>query len=132
MIFTKQERNIIIFVLFALLFGLVWVLVRKLILQQPRGSVLKKTEETLQKDEAESKEEKAGQQRTAAPDSVKVNVNSATVDEIAALPYLGRTKAQAIVDYRDNNGEFKSLKDLEKVSGIGEKLLAKIKTYIDI
>lgn len=60
-----------------------------------------------------------------------VNINTADAAAIAsALSGLGPKKAQAVVDYRTKNGEFKSLDDLKKVSGIGDKTIEKIKADI--
>ena len=56
-----------------------------------------------------------------------VNINTATADELKALPGIGPTKAQAIVDYRKENGNFKSVEDLKKVKGIGEAIFGKLK-----
>lgn len=56
-----------------------------------------------------------------------VNINQANAQEIAAaLSGIGPAKAKAIVDYRTANGPFKSVEDLEKVKGIGQKTLAKV------
>ena len=131
MIFTKQERNIILFVAAAMVLGLFWFLIRKFVLHCDRGSdVLAKTETAVQKQAeaaAESVEEASGTDTEEL-----LSINSAGVKEIADLPYLGDTKAGAIVEYRTANGDFQSLEDLVKVSGIGEKLLEKIKPYVKL
>ncbi len=62
----------------------------------------------------------------------KININTATVSELTALPGVGEKKAQAIVDYRKKNGGFTTLNDLTKVKGIGEKMLGKFKTQVTI
>ena len=59
-----------------------------------------------------------------------VNVNTATVDQLTTIKGLGPKKAQAIVDYRKDNGAFKNVDDLKKVPGISEKLFASIKPQI--
>lgn len=51
-----------------------------------------------------------------------ININQADAEAISnALTNVGPKKAEAIVQYRKEHGDFKTLKDLEKVSGIGEK-----------
>lgn len=60
-----------------------------------------------------------------------VNINTADAAAIAsALSGFGPKKAQAIIDYRAKNGEFKTLDDLNKVPGIGDKTIEKIKSDI--
>ena len=61
-----------------------------------------------------------------------VNINTATKEELDALPGIGPVKAQAIVDYRKANGPFKSLEDIKKVKGIGDATFDKLKTDISI
>lgn len=56
----------------------------------------------------------------------KININTATAEELETLSGIGPTKAQAIVSYRETNGNFSTVDDLINVSGIGEKTLAKI------
>lgn len=51
----------------------------------------------------------------------KVNINTATADEIAQLKNIGSTYAVRIVEYRQENGPFEKPEDILKVKGIGEK-----------
>ena len=52
----------------------------------------------------------------------KVNINTATVEELKTLKGVGDKKAGAIIEYRKKNGSFKTKEDLMKVRGIGKKL----------
>jgi competence protein ComEA len=62
----------------------------------------------------------------------KVNINTANVEELATLPGIGSTKAEAIVQYRKDNGQFKKVEDLTEVKGIGDKIVDKIKPEVTI
>lgn len=59
-----------------------------------------------------------------------VNINTASSAELQTLSGIGPSMAQSIIDERSKNGPFASVDDLMRVSGIGEKKLAKIKDYI--
>ena len=59
-----------------------------------------------------------------------VNINTASAAELQTLSGIGPSMAQSIIDERTQNGAFASVDDLMRVSGIGEKKLAKIKDCI--
>ena len=62
----------------------------------------------------------------------KVNINSATLEELQTLTGIGESKAQAIIEYREKNGPFETIEELRDVSGIGEALYEKIKNNIEV
>lgn len=62
----------------------------------------------------------------------KININTASKEELMTLTGIGASKATAIIEYRDNNGLFKSIEDIMKVNGISESIYAKIKENITI
>ena len=64
--------------------------------------------------------------------SATVDINTATVEELASVPGIGQVIAQRIVEFREKNGPYKSLDDLLKVQGIGEKSLAKIRERLAV
>ena len=60
----------------------------------------------------------------------KININSATKEELMTIPGIGESKANDIIKYREKNGFFNNIEDIKKVSGIGESLFASIKENI--
>jgi competence protein ComEA len=68
----------------------------------------------------------------ASPVGGKVNINTASVEELDALPGVGPTIAQRIVDYRSENGPFRSIEDLMQVKGIGAATFADLKDRVTI
>jgi competence ComEA-like helix-hairpin-helix protein len=68
----------------------------------------------------------------APPPGDRVNINTATVDELVTLPGIGKAYAQRIVEYRDKNGPFKKVEDLLNVRGIGEKTFERIRDRITV
>ena len=62
----------------------------------------------------------------------KTNINTATESELEALKDVGPVKAKSILEYRNTHGVFKSIKDLEKVPGIGTTTLQKIKNELTL
>ena len=64
----------------------------------------------------------AGAMSKEAAKDGKVNINTATVEELKTLKGVGEKKAEAIIEYRKKNGSFKTKEDLMKVRGIGKKL----------
>lgn len=62
--------------------------------------------------------------------AASVNLNTATVDELDALPGVGPSTAQAIVSDREEHGRFERIEDLMRVSGIGEKKFEKLRSAI--
>lgn len=69
----------------------------------------------------------------SAEEAVSVNVNTASAEEIAtALVGVGLTKAQAIVEYREANGAFQDLYELENVKGIGTRTIDRNESRIRV
>lgn len=61
-----------------------------------------------------------------------ININTAGKEMLVLLPGIGPKTAEAILAYRQNNGDFKNIDELTKVKGIGVKNLAKLKPYLQV
>jgi competence protein ComEA len=60
-----------------------------------------------------------------------VNINTATIEQLKTLNGVGDSKAKSIIEYREQNGGFKSKEDIKNVTGIGEKMFERIKEQIE-
>jgi competence protein ComEA len=70
----------------------------------------------------------------SAPDAItgKININTASVDELDTLSGIGPVIAKAIIDYRTKHGPFQKIEDIDAVTGIGDALFEKIKDHITV
>jgi len=64
--------------------------------------------------------------------AVKIPINSAQTDELDVLPGIGPALAGRIVAYRKEHGPFKTVEDIKKVKGIGNKLFEKMLPFIEL
>ena len=62
----------------------------------------------------------------------KLNLNTATEDQLMLLPTVGPSKAERVVTWRKKNGGFKRIADLRRVKGFGYKTFKKLEPYLDI
>lgn len=68
----------------------------------------------------------------AFPAFAAVNINTATQSELEVVRGLGPAKAQAIIAYRESNGSFKSLDELDNVKGFGKASIEKLKEELSV
>ena len=64
--------------------------------------------------------------------TAKVNINTATAEELTVLKYVGETLSQRIVEYRPEHGAFKSPEDIMKVRGVGQRISEANKDIITV
>ena len=62
----------------------------------------------------------------------KVNLNTATKDELQTIPGVGESKASLIIKYREEHGKFQTIEDVMNISGIKEGMFEKMKEYIKV
>ena len=75
----------------------------------------------------------ATKSRTASTKSTeKININSATQTELETLPGIGSSTALKIINYRKENGKFKTIEEIKNVKGIGDAKYEKIKELIKV
>jgi competence protein ComEA len=67
-----------------------------------------------------------------APNGEKTNINTAGVEELAALPKVGPVLAQRIVDWRKEHGQFKTVEELDAVDGVGPKMLETLLPLVSV
>lgn len=86
-------------------------------------------EKCRQKDETSLKNDACITPDTKTTTSL-VSINTATVEELSTLSGIGEAKAKQIIEYRTQNGLFKTIEDIKEVPGIGENIFAQIKDSI--
>jgi len=71
-------------------------------------------------------------QKSAAVPSEKINLNSATAEQLQSVPGIGPSTAKSILDYRAKVGKFNKIEEIINVKGIGEKKFQKIKDRLTV
>lgn len=67
-----------------------------------------------------------------ANNSFKININTATIEELDTLPGVGEATANKILNHRKENGNFKSIEEIKNVNGIGDKKFENIRELISV
>jgi len=69
---------------------------------------------------------------TAATGAAKINLNTATAEQLATLPGIGSATAKLIIEHRTNIGKFNRIEELLNVKGIGEKKFEALKELLTL
>jgi comEA protein len=77
-------------------------------------------------------QEKATKPKAAPSATTPVNLNTATVSDLQALPGVGAATARLIIEHREKNGGFKKVEELMNIKGIGEKSFLKLKPMVTV
>src|SRR6056297_2167262 len=122
--FTKKEKNIILTLALIILIGAVWFLIKKYIIcSDPVNLADLENKNNFSRQEEQFPVE-------VITENNKVNINADSFERIEALPYIGRKRAEDIIEYRKANGNFHKLEDLTSVKGIGLKTIEKLKPLV--
>lgn len=135
-IFLKKTAAIIGVVIIAVIFGIIG----NVITRRNDGFVIEKNKaassvSTLQNTKSNlpentNKADSKDSSNVVKPD--KININTATKDQLVSLPAIGEKTAQDIIDYRNRHGTFKRCEDIMKVKGIKKGKYNKFKDKITI
>ena len=128
---SSQEKVIVAISLVCLTVSLIY----KLISIKPveEKTITYRVTSNSQAEDVSEESSSDGKSDVAVSDSESpVNINEAGVDELCSLNGIGVIKANAIIAYRESNGEFKNIEEIKNVKGIGDAIYEKIKERITI
>jgi comEA protein len=136
---TKSESVVFWFLIFAFALGLVIKFVRGDVIKDAKNQKFDYSvfDSEFEKRSAEIEKYIPGTETTAAAltiessnASLKININTATKEELMKLPGIGEKMAENIIRHRQTYGEFKRIEDIMNVKGVGQKKFEKIKRYL--
>ncbi|MBN1560064.1 ComEA family DNA-binding protein [candidate division KSB1 bacterium] len=142
--FTKQERLFLLFLSVTFAIGLAVKFIRKNVHASPNEEWFEQRQRILadyneksmhisREDSAVVPSESAGYKRITKESLTRtININVASLDELQILPRIGPATAQKIIAFREKNGPFSTIEDIQKVSSIGPKTFEKIKDHITV
>ncbi|MBI4177814.1 ComEA family DNA-binding protein [bacterium] len=96
------------------------------------GSVKASSEGEGRTSRKSGKSGEGGRSSKKAAPAGKVNLNTASADELQTLKGIGEKKALEIIEYREAHGGFKKIEEIMEIKGIGEKSFEKLKDYLTV
>lgn len=99
--------------------------------QIPQVAPQEENSVTITVDVEKMPEEETTEETTSKPTKL-ININTATLRELITLSNIGEQRGQDIIDYRTEHGNFASIEDITKVSGIGDGIFSNIKDFITV
>ncbi|MBN1479833.1 helix-hairpin-helix domain-containing protein [candidate division KSB1 bacterium] len=141
-IFTKQEQRFLLFLVITFIVGFCLKIVRNSLDKKPDETWERERQRILADFEKKSQRLDDGDKNRIAAETEsnitkktlteKIDINKATREELEILPGIGPVIAEKITSFRQDNGPFKTIQDIQKVKNIGPKTFEKIKDYITV
>lgn len=135
---NRQEQRAVLFLLTALVVGGTIKLIRNRRFEQVDDGWLAERDQLFAFFQQQAKEEELAiyspsETGVKKQDLVnRINLNTASAQQLQTLKKIGPALAQRILDYRAKQGPFQTIEDLQKVKGIGPKTFANIKEHITV
>jgi len=137
--FTRQEQRFILFLIAAFVVGIGVRSVRVHAEKTQKDTWKNQREQLwaeLQKRAAQEKNLEATSEQLIVDKKKtltdRINLNTATVQDLQVLPRIGPAISQRIIEFRNEYGPFQTVADIQKVKGIGPKTFKKINEYITV
>lgn len=145
-LFTKEEQRVIIFLVVVVLVGSIVLFIRnqradfaaELLLssdeEYPSEFVTQEVNQGMDQELSDTgiSLENKFKPRKGLPPGVRININTASAQELEFLPRVGPATAQKIIEYREQQGPFRSIEDIMKVKGIGPKTFQDMKDNLTV
>lgn len=128
--FTPQESKAIIFLVVILLLGSGVALYKRYHPDFAPELLLRSKGPEEKKDTAPVKSSSVDENKNLIPSEVKINLNTATLEELESLPGIGNELGRRILNYREKQGGFSNIEELQRIKGIGPKTFDKLKNLV--
>ncbi len=99
---------------------------------QKLANLKQENDQLRQELSAQNTKQVAGVQTINQNQGSKINLNTATAEELDKIPGVGPARAKAILDYRSEHGSFKTIEEIKNIKGIGDKSFENIKDLITV
>lgn len=130
--FTKNEQKVFLFLAMVLLSGVAIKVYKTYVIPPNVGEFDYAVSDSIFNERSRALNDDTLSSRSKMVRAHKVNLNTATKTELMTLPGIGEATAERIILFREEQRSFKTISDIRKVKGIGEKKFDKLKPYIEV